>query len=1517
MSRLTASPFQKLSPFEFPRAPLSPPETMSDHLGSAHPSVLGPMPVEPHHAEHEATHSYQPTETPGARFRKVSSLAYHSSGLRESRERAVQRSSKFFVVVVPPPVLLQEHGQLGHTLSLGPRHRLSQGILMPLFPTMYGQLATIAKEFNFPSTTGICLYFHFTENGITVTPRISDDSWPVIWSNVLDPSAAPPRVPIVGKLEFDIDLRHARWYSAWIASAHRENLDVPASVGPSAAPSLAHFRGDSRTTDLEINLQDDPLDSESVSPPSVRFNNRHVPRKLSLVDRLDSSLRSVAKNAAQDASPEQSASVRALSPIFQEDEPKTAKLSDSLEKRVKSWRASASLTPGALAVKGQTSLEPANLPNTMPLDDVADEGVDELNLEDFTWSISSLGPNDWEEGSVASGGRLPSVHLEHRMALSVAMTPSDCTSFGPSDYTLPSPVPTMERVLTPDIAHRMYEDCPLTPDTATSWGPPSEYPASLISFNRAPSVGLVDRLVFSSPPTPMSATSWGPPSEYPPSPLSFGRPPSVHLGDRMSFGPPMTPEAGRSAFHFDDVPFTNLPWGHAWPYLQQMSDSEPWGYVWPYIQQSLVSSSLWRYSWPYFHPASAKSAPWAHVWPYDQPVSISPVVNTTWPARSRSSLVAKPWGHSWPYSSSRNYHSAVWRHSWPYGSYTDKTISVHLPCVYPSLKIYPDVFPHFDLYPAEPREADQFLYPQFDLYPALSRKHMLLSGIVEIEIGSAYPDFDIYPARFTISLGSCGYPDFNIYPPLQIQSLPAAQVLKMVWNYPVFDLYPGVYPHIMPYPSKPSSPVVSTAGYPNFNIYPATQRQISKEVVVQVSSAYPDFDIYPRQFKSKPESCGYPDFNIYPSLQSQSLPAVRVLQIAWCYPVFDLYPGVYPHVTPYPSKSSSLVHFTASYPNFEIYPTRPRQISKKEVVVQVSSEYPDFEIYPRQLKFEAKSCGYPHFNLYPSMLRTSIRLSDVQVMKMAWSYPIFDLYPGVYPSIDPYPTQSLPAVSASAATGYPILDIYPEDEVEDRLRCHIHTSAYPYFDIYPVKHLRSPRPEPIVDVSSGKPTWSYAIFDLYPAVYPHVTPYPSQTFSGAPNTGYPDFDIYPIASRQGPQSNRPVNVLVKGASAYPHFEIYPLRTNFSSDLAKRPNVELIRVTWNYPIFDLYPAVYPYTTPYPSATSDFVESVPSRSSEYPDFIIYPCRQYPHFDLYHSLVVEKASIFESQFRYPVFDTYPAIYPHVVPYPALVLVSVTTAKIIDKPLTATSKNYVAPTRTLLKTPVSMIRQKKSHSVLHNEVFPDGIVSTPSGTVNLRRELRTSIRPEVPPRPAGGRARSGSVSQRPLSSITPTAVVGLPPRPNFRLSTYKDPQPTPGPVYHRGSEATSTSSSASLPLRSASLRAGPAGIARASSDVSPLRRAASSATPSSTKASSFRDVSSLAPLPEVNPLASFGIQKPVLPTHVVDDRRPLVRKRESVVSQRIRAFEETGSDPRLSRLFPLPPPPPPPTGGLPPLPS
>ncbi len=136
MSRLTASPFVKPSPLDFARRPLTPPETtVNEHAHSI--SVAG-VPEQPRPSDVESVASAL-AQDPGARFRRVSSLAYHSTGLRDARERSTQKSFKSFIIVTPPPSFLNEYGQLGHTLSSGPSHRLSQGLLMPLFPTVRGR----------------------------------------------------------------------------------------------------------------------------------------------------------------------------------------------------------------------------------------------------------------------------------------------------------------------------------------------------------------------------------------------------------------------------------------------------------------------------------------------------------------------------------------------------------------------------------------------------------------------------------------------------------------------------------------------------------------------------------------------------------------------------------------------------------------------------------------------------------------------------------------------------------------------------------------------------------------------------------------------------------------------------------------------------------------------------------------------------------------------------------------------------------------------------------------------------------------------------------------------------------------------------------------------------------------------------------------------------------------------------------------------------------------------------------
>jgi hypothetical protein len=126
MSRLTSKvPFNKPSALDvLPThpVPLSPPETE----------------LEPGPRLHDETHvsPEAPTDTPVSRFRKMSAIPYSSGGLSNREPRSVQKQQRWLVMVMPPASLNREPPVLGHTLSSAPAGRFSNGILMPLFPTV-------------------------------------------------------------------------------------------------------------------------------------------------------------------------------------------------------------------------------------------------------------------------------------------------------------------------------------------------------------------------------------------------------------------------------------------------------------------------------------------------------------------------------------------------------------------------------------------------------------------------------------------------------------------------------------------------------------------------------------------------------------------------------------------------------------------------------------------------------------------------------------------------------------------------------------------------------------------------------------------------------------------------------------------------------------------------------------------------------------------------------------------------------------------------------------------------------------------------------------------------------------------------------------------------------------------------------------------------------------------------------------------------------------------------------------
>jgi hypothetical protein len=118
--------------FSHPSQLPTPPDTDADVLVGARHSI-DLMNASGLHISDQDTNPQPSASVP---FRRVSTLAYHSSPLRDSRERFSGRQSRWLIVVIPPASLVQDHGPLGNTLTSGPTQRLSQGILMPLQSTV-------------------------------------------------------------------------------------------------------------------------------------------------------------------------------------------------------------------------------------------------------------------------------------------------------------------------------------------------------------------------------------------------------------------------------------------------------------------------------------------------------------------------------------------------------------------------------------------------------------------------------------------------------------------------------------------------------------------------------------------------------------------------------------------------------------------------------------------------------------------------------------------------------------------------------------------------------------------------------------------------------------------------------------------------------------------------------------------------------------------------------------------------------------------------------------------------------------------------------------------------------------------------------------------------------------------------------------------------------------------------------------------------------------------------------------
>lgn len=85
-------------------------------------------------------------------------------------------SPSYFVTVVPP-----DDYPMSPEISQHERDRLQRGSLLPLYPTLGGQLWAISREFALPSVGGLMLYLSDDGQG-NRGPRIGDVAWQALWS---------------------------------------------------------------------------------------------------------------------------------------------------------------------------------------------------------------------------------------------------------------------------------------------------------------------------------------------------------------------------------------------------------------------------------------------------------------------------------------------------------------------------------------------------------------------------------------------------------------------------------------------------------------------------------------------------------------------------------------------------------------------------------------------------------------------------------------------------------------------------------------------------------------------------------------------------------------------------------------------------------------------------------------------------------------------------------------------------------------------------------------------------------------------------------------------------------------------------------------------------------------------------------------------------------------------------------------------------------------------------------------
>ncbi|KAF8607596.1 hypothetical protein BDV93DRAFT_519625 [Ceratobasidium sp. AG-I] len=1358
--------------------PLSPPDTESI---SSHVDAYATPPRRPSfaHTDSTYTHSILPTipatpdlhqESAGARFRRLAGIPTTQSGSREFRG-ASRPQTRWLLVLMPPAHLATE-------LAVGHRSpgRLSSGLLIPLFPTLFAQLTAIAKEFSLPSTTGLCLYLHIPD--VPNAPRITDDAWPLLWGRHLhtDDAALPLGLPVAGRVEFDIDVPNARWFPMWFAHVSRQEL----------VPDLARA----------IPLSPRALAKETSPDESTRAA-KSIPRPLALAPRSEPVI-----EVQVDSGP---------SPIPSPSKPSIPKsASKETVDKVRRW--SALVTPDpALRVPEST------VPKTdeEAVTEEASEHEDlPLNLEDFQWSISSGGPpSPTSSHATSASSRVRSIHLLERVEGSVLLTPTTATSWGPPDHSdigSELDIGGEWRVRSPDLGERAEGSVLLTPSTATSWGAPLSYPptpaqwVAMHELVRSPDLG--ERAEGSVLLTPSTATTWGAPLSYPPTPAQWHALQqhirSPDLGQRAEGSVLLTPSTATSW----GAPLSYPPTPEVWLQAQQRWVASPdvgarafspgatdrmspmrWGTEVETEQEAYARMGLqWR---------------WEFGWPYD-PASAGPTGN---PGLAAQAIPEADEESVSDYAEGPEVHVTM----------EEGSVSVVATALDEEEGVEANVFefsfPHFEppatgsLNVAPTIEASAALQVQAPI-PARMQTQTRSYGAYPFLVlyPATYPHLDLYPTAAAAAKTTATRPALNIATqPVQEDSLAESIASSLRERSASLSSFastsaPSVADHIPSPADCVPSPVYS---------FPSRATSISASVHSQADSPATSSPISRLGGRKRGLSVLVPNVSD-PSVVAVNPSDVHGRSRAWS--------RALPPVPPMPRMDSvgarkdsvsegsvrggsvrgtsreGSVRGSSREGSVAAIPPRLQQLERRPSIVHddiefellpvpsqkkptLSSAYP--HRYPHNLGMlypSVRRLGYPVSleNIYPSVpggslpatkslvtqkkasaagpersdgsLATHQATIRASVKTKAVVYPVFNLYPAVYPHnlAEIYPAVVRPGNAASTA---------PRSVPALARPSTISASSAPAL---------APATRPVL-VQHVKMSRGYPFIDLYPAVYPHNLE-----------------SIYPIVRTQA--AKRTVTRPVKpAAQALPS-----IRVGLSPQ---------------YPALDLFPAVYPYNLERIYPTAKTLAPALSDVKTYQAPKPLPARsavktQKPAASnlraLGHQMPIARGIQVRLARTYPNMELYAPVYPFnldiyptaawkavVVPSEAKVELAdtvVVAAQVVHSELVdeETTKVTARPRKTHAKlcaeawhkthvqlvaevaTEATPVRIRKSHTELQTEVFPDGppapTPTSQSPHVTVTPVQRHAPEPESEPEPKPAvaplrRQRSGTIMARP----------------------------------------------------------------------------------------------------------------------------------------------------------------------------